>query len=81
MKARQQINLARLILLAILSALTLISCSKQSWYQGMQASHEAQCMKEPASQYEECMKQSDDSYIEYEKKRGDLNEYPDAKAR
>jgi hypothetical protein len=69
-----QINFARFILLAFLLTPALAACSKQAWYQGVQASHETSCMQEPSSQYEECMKQSDDSYNEYEKKRGDLNE-------
>lgn len=67
-------SFARFLFLTVLIAPTLIACSKQNWYQGVQSAHEARCMQEPVSEYDECMRQSDDSYNEYEKNRGDLSE-------
>jgi hypothetical protein len=74
MSSAHRNQFSQLIILAALTAPALIACSSQAWYQGVQASHEASCMKEPLSQYEECMKQNDDSYNEYEKNRGELSE-------
>jgi hypothetical protein len=40
-------------------------CSTQNWYQGMQASHQNECMQYPESEYEECMRGTDRTYDEY----------------
>jgi len=67
-------NTTRFIFLAVIAATALTACSKQSWYQGVQSAHEAQCLKGPPSEYDECIKQSDRSYDEYEKNRKELNQ-------
>jgi hypothetical protein len=51
------------------SALLLASCSTANWYQGAKASGEAECRKQPPSQYEECMRSYDKTYNEYTKQR------------
>jgi hypothetical protein len=58
----------------ILLILSVSACSKQSWYQGAQSAKEAQCLKEPVSEYEDCVKQSGQSYDEYSKTREQLLE-------
>ena len=48
-------------------------CTKENWYEGVKASHEAQCMKEPISEYDNCMEQlQEQSYEDYERDRDSL---------
>ncbi|MCG6937967.1 MAG: hypothetical protein LJE83_07310 [Gammaproteobacteria bacterium] len=67
MKTATLKNISILILLTILSA-----CSTRNWYVGAQSAQTAQCLKEPAAEYEDCMQQSSESYDEYSKKREQL---------
>jgi hypothetical protein len=56
-----------------LAALSCSGCTKQNWYEGVKASHEAQCMKEPISEYDSCMEQlQEQSYEDYERDRDSL---------
>ena len=67
-------NFSRLLLVTVVLIMTLSACSKQNWYQGAQSAKEADCMKEPVSEYEDCMQQSSESYNEYNKNREALSE-------
>jgi hypothetical protein len=62
-----------LLWLLLSITLTLSACTKENWYEGVKASHEAQCMEEPISEYDNCMKQlQEQSYEEYQRDRESL---------
>jgi hypothetical protein len=63
-----------LFITIILLAITLIACTEQAWYSGVQSSQTANCMKEPVSEYNDCIQQSGESYNEYNKSREALIE-------
>ena len=64
---------AALLWLLIPITLTLSACTKENWYEGVKASHEAQCMNEPLSEYDNCLKQlQEQSYEEYQRDRQSL---------
>jgi len=66
----------RLILIIGILAAGITACSKQNWYQGVQSSQKAHCMKEPLAEYEECIRQSNESYDSYSKNQEELAEDP-----
>ena len=71
-RSRVFISTAGLFAVA-LAALSSSGCTKENWYEGVKASHEAQCMNEPISEYDNCMKQlQEQSYEEYERDRESL---------
>ncbi len=65
-------NIHRHIVVTLIVTVGLTACSKQNWYQGMQSSQTANCMKGPVSKYDDCKQQSDESYENYESNRKDL---------
>jgi hypothetical protein len=77
MTAYQIRNHLRLTLVTGILAAGLAACTEQNWYQGVQSSHQAHCMKQPVSEYEECMQQSNESYLDYEKNREELSKDPE----
>lgn len=66
-------GLFSLLPLVLLATLLSSACTKENWYEGIKASHEVQCRKEPISEYDACMKSlQEQSYKDYEQDRQSL---------
>lgn len=59
-----------LLLLIPLICLLLAGCSTRAWYEGVRASAENECRRQPPGAYEDCMHRVNrQTYEDYEKER------------
>ena len=49
--------------------LTLTACTKQQYYEGLNAGHRAGCLEYPESEYAGCIDETKTSYEEYKQQR------------
>jgi len=55
--------------LVALILLSLSSCTKQQYYEGLKAGRKAACLEYPESEYEDCVDETKTSFEEYKSQR------------
>ena len=56
----------------ILLLMTVTACTKQTYFEGLKAGRQAQCLEYPVSEYENCVDEIETGFEEYRTKREEI---------